>query len=110
MEGLVKGDVVVIDFPFSNLKESKRRPVLVLKIPKGGDLIINQITGSSYQKSVEIKIENKDFKQGSLKRDSFVRMDKIVSMEKSLVKYRVGSLKQDKVDEILNKVCDFLKS
>ena len=109
MEGLVKGDVIVIAFPFSSLKESKRRPVLILKVPKGGDVVANQITSSSYEKSVEIEIENKDFKQGSLKRKSFVRVDKIASIEKYLIKYKIGSLKHEKFNEILNDVLSFLR-
>ena len=110
MEGFVKGDIIVIDFPFSNLKESKRRPVLVLKVPKGGDVIVNQITGSSYEKSVEILINDNDFKQGSLNRDSFVRIDKLGSIEKSLIKYKIGSLKQEKFNQIIDEVCSFLKN
>ncbi len=109
MERLVKGDIIVIDFPFSSLKGSKRRPVLILKIPKGEDVIVNQITGSSYEKSAEIKIENKDFGQGSLKRESFVRIDKIGSIEKSLIKYKIGSLKPEKFKDILDKIISFLK-
>ena len=58
MERLVRGDIIVIDFPFSNLVQFKPRPVLIIKIPKGDDMVVNQITGSSYEKSVEIKIEN----------------------------------------------------
>ncbi len=110
MEEFVRGDVIVIDFPFSSLKETKRRPVLILKVPKGGDVIVNQITGSSYEKSVEIEVENKDFKQGSLKRKSFVRIDKIASIEKTLIKYKVGSLKSEKFNEILNNIFSFLKN
>lgn len=109
MEGLVKGDVIVIDFPFSSLKESKRRPVLILKVPKGNDVIVNQITSSSYEKSVEIRVENKDFEKGSLRRESFVRLDKIGSIEKSLIKYKIGSLKPEKFKEILDKIIYFLK-
>jgi len=109
MERLVKGDIIVIDFPFSSLKESKRRPVLILKVPKGDDVIVNQITASSYEKSAEIRIENKDFKKGNLKRESFVRIDKMGSIEKSLVKYKIGSLKYEKFNEILNRVILFLK-
>jgi mRNA interferase MazF len=109
MEGLVKGDVIVIDFPFSSLKESKRRPVLIIKIPKCEDVIVNQITSSSHEKSVEIKIENKDFNRGSLKRESFVRIDKIGSIEKSLIKYKIGSLNPEKFKEIIGRVVSFLK-
>ena len=110
MERLVKGDIIVIDFPFSNLKESKRRPVLVLKVPKGEDVIVNQITGSSYESDVEILIKNIDFSNGSLKRDSFVRIDKIGSIERSLIKYKIGSLKNERFNEILNRVIVFLKN
>jgi len=110
MEGFVRGDVVIIEFPFSNLKDSKRRPVLVLKVPKGDDVIVNQITGSSYEKSAEILINDKDFVHGALKRDSFVRIDKIASVEKSLIKYKIGSLKNEKSAEILERVCSFLRN
>ena len=75
MEGLVRGDIAVVEFPYSDLKNVKRRPVLILRVPKGGDIIVLQITGSSYEKSVEIPIKNGDFKQGSLKRDSFARVE-----------------------------------
>ena len=109
MERLVRWDVIVIDFPFSNLIQFKPRPVLIIKIPKGGDMIVNQITGSSYEKSVEIKIENKDFSKGSLKRDSYLRLDKIFSIEKSLIKYKIGSLKPEKFNDIIGKIISFLK-
>jgi mRNA interferase MazF len=110
MEGFVRGDIVIIDFPFSNLTDFKRRPVLVLKVPKGDDLIVNQITGYSYESSVEILIKDKDFAHGALKRDSFVRIDKIASIEKSLIKYKIGSLKNEKFTEILESVCSFIRN
>ncbi|MDP3026698.1 MAG: type II toxin-antitoxin system PemK/MazF family toxin [Nanoarchaeota archaeon] len=110
MEESVKGEVVVIEFPYSNLKEFKRRPVLILKVPKGEDIIVLQITSSSYEKSVEISLKNEDFRQGGLKKDSYIRIDKISSIEKSLIKYKAGSLKQEKFNEILDKICSFLKN
>jgi mRNA interferase MazF len=109
MEEFVKGDILVIEFPFSDLKNAKRRPVLVVKVPKGDDIIVSQITGSSYNKSVELAIMDSDFKQGTLKRESFVRIDKIASIEKSLIKYKIGSLKHEKFNEILERICSFLR-
>lgn len=110
MEGLVKGDIVVIDFPYSDFKNAKRRPVLILKVPKGNDVIVVQITSSSYEKLVEISIIKEDFQRGNLKIESFIRIDKIASIEKSLIRYRAGSLKNEKFKEILNEICSFLKS
>src|SRR3972149_9954982 len=110
MEGFVKGDVIVIEFPFSDLKNAKRRPVLILKVPKGDDVIVAQITGESYEDSVEIPLKKEDFKQRSLKRESYIRIDKIASIEKYLIKYKAGSLKQEKFSEVINKICSFLKN
>lgn len=110
MEGLVKGDVVVIEFPYSDLKNVKKRPVLILKVPKGEDVLVAQITGESYENPVEMVIQKEDFRQGSLKRNSYVRIDKIASIEKFLIEYKVGSLKQEKFNEIIEKVCSFLKN
>lgn len=44
MARFVKGDVVVIPFPFSDLTQSKRRPAIVIAVLDGDDLILCQIT------------------------------------------------------------------
>ena len=109
MEGLVKGEVVVLEFPFSDLISVKRRPALIIKVPKGEDVIVCQITAESQEKSVEVPLTINDFNKGRLKRDSFLRLDKIAAIKKSRVKYKVGNLKQEKFNFILDKICEFLK-
>jgi len=44
LERFVKGDVVVVPFPFSDLTGAKRRPALVLAELDGEDRILCQIT------------------------------------------------------------------
>jgi len=44
MEKFVRGDIVVIPFPFSDLSGSKKRPALVLADLQGDDIILCQIT------------------------------------------------------------------
>ena len=41
MEELVKGDVVVLPFPFSDLTASKKRPALIVANLKGNDIIFD---------------------------------------------------------------------
>ena len=66
MAGFVKGDVVVIPFPFSDLSGSKRRPALVLADLPGDDIILCQIT-SQYSKDIyAIEINSADFINGFL--------------------------------------------
>jgi mRNA interferase MazF len=110
MEGFVKGEIVVLEFPFSDLIQVKRRPSLIIKVPRGDDLIVCQITGKSYEKSVEIPIKKGDFNKGDLKVESYIRIDKIFSVERSLIKYKIGLLKQEKFNDILDKICFYLKN
>jgi len=110
MERLVKGDVLIVSYPFSQFVNYKRRPVLVIKVPQGDDIIVCQITGRPYEKSVEIQIKSQDFQEGKLQVDSYLRIDKILTIEKSLIEYKVGSLKQEKFNEIMNRLVNYLKS
>jgi mRNA interferase MazF len=41
MAKFIKGDVVVIPFPFSDLTTVKRRPALVIASLKGNDIILS---------------------------------------------------------------------
>ena len=109
MERFVRGDVIVIEFPFSDLKSSKRRPALIIKIPKGEDIIICQITSDSQNKDVEVSLKNNEFAKGGLKRDSYVRIDKITTIKTTRIKYKVGALKPEKFNEIISGLISFLK-
>ena len=109
MERLVKGDIIVMDFPFSNLVQFKPRPALIIKVPEGEDVLICQITAETQKKDVEIPIKNNDFTKGELKRDSYLRIDKITTIKKTRIKYKIGYLNPEKFNEILGKIISFLK-
>lgn len=47
MAKFVKGDVVVVPFPFSDLTQAKRRPALVITALEGDDVILCQITSQT---------------------------------------------------------------
>jgi mRNA interferase MazF len=63
----IKGDVVVIPFPFSDLTQSKRRPALVITELEGDDLILCQITSQAVKDKYAILISDNDFETGGLK-------------------------------------------
>ena len=66
MARFVKGDVVVVPFPFSDLSQSKRRPALVIAELTGKDVILCQVTSQWINDEYGIRIDNKDFDEGSL--------------------------------------------
>ncbi|MBI1884683.1 MAG: type II toxin-antitoxin system PemK/MazF family toxin [Chlamydiae bacterium] len=106
MEKFVKGDVVVIPFPFSDLSQAKRRPALVITPLEGNDLILCQITSKLIRDSYAISLENVDFEEGMLNQASNVRPNRIFTADRQIILYRVGKLKQTKfkiiVDALIN--------
>ena len=61
MAKFVKGDVVVVPFPFSDLTQAKRRPALVVSTLEGDDLILCQITSQFVRDSYAVSLYDKDF-------------------------------------------------
>ena len=96
MEKFVKGDIIVIPFPFSDLSTTKKRPAMVLKELKGEDLILCQITSKNTKDTYSISLSEKEFKTGTLKQDSNIRPNKIFTAENSIIEYKIGSLKETK--------------
>jgi len=110
MERFVSGDIVVVNFPFSDLTESKKRPALVLKNIAGTDLILCQVTSNSYQSSEEVIITNDFLLEGKLKKPSYVRFTKLFTADESLIQYKLGNVNNNKLTEILNKLHEYLIS
>ena len=99
----MRGKVVVVPFPFSDLSNvTKRRPALVVADLSGDDVILCQITSQKTQKdSYSIPITNADFSTGSLNQDSNVRPNRLFTADSNIIAYEVGALKDDKFDEVL---------
>ena len=104
MGGFVKGDVVIVPFPFSNLLSSKRRPALVIAVPMSDDLILAQITSQSFSDAYAIAISDDDFSEGGLRIDSNVRVNKLFTAEPSLIAYKAGSLNPKKIKNIADEI------
>ena len=110
MEKLVKGDVVVLPFPFSDLTASKKRPALIIAVLEGNDVILCQITSRLRTDSYSILLANSDFKTGGLNLVSNIRPNRLFTAEKSLIQYKIGSLADKKLNEIIKSVCDIVRN
>ena len=110
MEKLVKGDVVVVPFPFSDLTAAKKRPAIVLATLEGDDLILGQITSKVHKDKYAISLTDKDFKHGSLKVESVIRANRLFTADRSLILYKVGSIRDNKINEIIESVISIFRS
>jgi len=105
----VKGDVVVVPFPFSDLRQAKRRPALVITELEGDDLILCQITSRRIKDKHAIPIDDSDFETGTLEQRSNIRPNRIFTADQHIILYRVGRLKSEKVGEVIEKMVDILR-
>ena len=109
MERFVKGDIVVVPFPFSDLTRSKRRPALVVQHFDGEDLLLVQITSKSVSDHLAIPLSVNEFQSGSLNKLSNIRPNKLFTSSRNLILYKIGSLKSDKISFVANKIAEMIK-
>ena len=109
MEGLVKGDIVVLPFPFSDLSAVKRRPALVIAKGEYSDIILCQITSKAKKDVKSVVLPEKDFCDGSLKITSYARPKRIFTCDSALVLYKVCRIKKEKIKEVEDIICSVMR-
>jgi mRNA interferase MazF len=95
----IAGDVVVLPFPQSDLQPGKRRPALVLADAGGSDLILCQITSQHRSDRSAISLVPSDFEKGHLAVDSYARINRLFTVDQSVVIYVAGKIAKAKLEE-----------
>jgi mRNA interferase MazF len=100
------GEVVVLPFPQTNLQAGKRRPALVVADLNGDDLILCQITSQFRSDGYSVPLTVADFERGRLTTDSFIRPNRLFTVEQSVILYVAGKVKDSKLREVRARICD----
>ena len=100
----VKGDVVIVPFPFTDLSGNKKRPAFVLADLPGDDIIVCQITSKAKSDSLALALEAGDFISGGLPVASFIRPNKIFTADKNIILSTAGHLGENKIRDTINAV------
>lgn len=108
MEKLSIGQVVLASFPFSDLTSNKLRPCLVIGIAEFNDVALCQITSKQYQSRRALSLLQSDFVQGSIVTDSFIRPDKIATLDRAMIKQVLGTIHARKLEEVKQGLKSFL--
>lgn len=104
-----RGDLVLIPFPFSDLSATKRRPILLLTRPDAyGDFIALAVT-SRAQTERGIPISSGDLISGKLPLASWIRTDRVVTLNASLIVKAFGRLSEAAVDTAVARLCSFVE-
>jgi mRNA interferase MazF len=110
MVEFIKGDVVIVPFPFSDLSTTKRRPALVIAVLSGDDTILCQITSKSIKDSYAISLLDSDFESGTLQQESNIRPNRLFTADSSLILSTIGHVKRAKVMAVINKIIEIIKA
>lgn len=108
MEKFIAGNVVVLPFPFTDLSSAKKRPALILANLIGDDYIMLQITSKNVHDAYAIPLLTTDFSSGSLHQDGNIRPNKIFTLDKKLILYKIGHLNNAKLSECINAISDII--
>ncbi len=111
MSSYLKGDIVLVPFPFSDLTNSKVRPAIVISnsiVNKTEDIILAQITSNLHGDAFSYNIDDK-FLTHTLNGRSEVRCNKLFTTAKSIIRKKVSSLKTEKHRELIAKIVSLLE-
>jgi mRNA interferase MazF len=105
-EGTLKrGDIVLVSFPFTNLSAKKVRPAIALSITERDILLafISSVVSSEPLSDTDYLLSENhaDFHTTGLKKTSIFKMNKLLTLDRSMILRRLG-----KVSEQIQKELD----
>ncbi len=100
-----RGDVALVPFPFSDLSATKRRPVPVLTDADAyGDFLAVGVTSRPHHSNA-IALTDADMILGRLPVASWVRIDRVVTLNLSVVAKVFGGVGGEFVEQVVKGVC-----
>jgi mRNA interferase MazF len=107
-----QGDIVIVPFPFSDLSFVKQRPVLILsKTPynqSSDDIITCGITSNLHNAPHSVSIDNKDLSHGKIPRPSTIKVDKLFTLSKSIIRKKVATIDAKTLAQVKKEFRDLL--
>ena len=103
-----RGDLLLVPFPFTDLSAAKRRPVLALTATDSyGDFIALPVT-SRPQAEHGLPIAATDMLAGALPAASWIRTNRVVTLNSSLVVKTIGRVSDRAVMAAIERFCAHL--
>lgn len=109
---LARGDIVLTQFPFTDLSGSALRPALVVSQGLiGQDVVLAAISsilrGSAIPTDQTVEVSHPEFKMTGLRVASVIRAHKLVAVERQIIVRRLGKIGpqlQAEIDKRLRQV------
>lgn len=109
-----KGQILLVDFPNSDLRTSKPRPALVLQT--GGlqtglsqvvvAMVTSQLRRAGHPSRVLIRVNSAEGRQSGLIQDSVIMTDNLATIKTHRILRLIGTISTEKVDAALKHTFD----
>ena len=108
-----QGSIVLVDFSYSNLKETKFRPALVISSSDYNedsiDVVVLRVTSRGRDRIWDLEILKNDVAEGTIDIEpSYVKIDSLYTVEKNIVRKVVARLKEGKIKEIRQQLLELI--
>lgn len=107
-----QGEIVLLEYPFSNLEEKKLRPALIISNnsfnKNSSDCIMVPLTSVIKNEPYSIIVDSKDLSEGRLLKISRIKADKIFSVEKNLIKMNIGKVNKNTFEKVKKIFCSLI--
>jgi mRNA interferase MazF len=107
-----QGDIVVVNFPFTDVSQTKRRPALVISndlVNQTGDYLLVQITSQIKTDGLSLSITTSDYVSKPLPLTSFVRIHKVFLLNESLIIRKETSVLSSFIQRLVDEVNTLLR-
>ncbi len=107
-----QGEIVVVPFPFSDLSNIKQRPVLILSKDSNNknsdDIITCGITSNLKDIQYSVLIENGDLEMGNIPTKSRIKVDKLFTLDKKIIKKKVAKINKTTLSKVKEKFFELM--
>ncbi|WP_167848892.1 type II toxin-antitoxin system PemK/MazF family toxin [Methanolobus halotolerans] len=107
---IAKWEVAVVDYPFTDGSGKKLRPTLVLTDPIQNDVILCQVTTKKPQDNYAVTLTSADMEYGPIKYPSWIRINKIFTLETKFIEFSIGKINQSKQHEVSSVLAKLFKN
>lgn len=110
---LKQRDIVLIPIPFTDLTSQKKRPAIIISSDKynetNEDIVVVALTSNIESRNFTITLTTDDLEDGVLKVTSMIRVDKIYTLNKSIVIKTFGRVKPDILAKIKDSILKLIE-
>jgi mRNA interferase MazF len=93
------GDIVSVEFPFTDHQGRKRRPGLVLNVDSH-DAVLARLTTRAPRDAMDVALSL--WSESGLPRPSTIRLTKLTTVDRQLIHHRIGRLRGPDIEALLN--------